>query len=62
METRKVFYGTPEVVEAQRIAEVRKMNYQQRFEKFIAIYELSYMLKNAKKYSLKDKLNEQANS
>jgi hypothetical protein len=62
METLKVFYGTPEVIEKQRIADIKNMTYQQRFDKFIAIIELCYMLKNSKKYSVKDKLNEQANS
>jgi hypothetical protein len=51
METTKINHDHPKVMEARHIEEIRKLTYQQRFDKFISIYELSYMLKNAKKYS-----------
>ena len=35
----------------QYLEAIRKMTYQQRIEKFCAIYELSYLIKNAKKVS-----------
>jgi hypothetical protein len=38
-------------MEARYIEEVRKMTPQQRFEKLMAIIEISYLLKTAKKIS-----------
>lgn len=35
--------------EARHIEEIRKMSPQQRFEKLMAIIEISYLLKTAKK-------------
>ena len=49
MEKSKLNHADPKILEENRINEIRQMTYQQRFDKFIAIYELSYMLKNAKK-------------
>lgn len=37
--------------EIQHIEEIRKMTPQQRFEKLMAIIEISYLLKTAKKIS-----------
>ncbi len=51
MEKQKLNHAHPKIMEARYIEEARNLTYQQRFEKFCAIYELSYMLKNAKKYS-----------
>ena len=47
----KLNHAHPKVMEARYVEETRQLTYQQRFEKLIAIIELSYMLKNAKKYS-----------
>jgi predicted house-cleaning noncanonical NTP pyrophosphatase (MazG superfamily) len=41
----------PKLMEARYIEEVRKMTPQQRFEKLMAIIEISYHLKKAKKIS-----------
>ncbi len=49
MEKSKLNQDKQNSSEQRYIEEVRKMSYEQRFEKFCAIYELSYMLKNAKK-------------
>lgn len=62
MESTALNHAHPDIMNARHIAEVKKLTYQQRFEKFVAIYELSYILKKAKRYSLKAKLNVQANS
>ncbi len=51
MEVAKLNHAHPKTLEARHIEESRQLTYQQRFDKFIAIFELSYMLKNAKKYS-----------
>lgn len=39
----------PSKMEARHIEEIRKMSPQQRFEKLMAIIEISYLLKTAKK-------------
>ena len=39
----------PTIMEARYIAEIKKMSPQQRFEKLMAIIEISYLLRNAKK-------------
>lgn len=39
----------PSKKEARYIEEIRKMSPQQRFEKLMAIIEISYLLKSAKK-------------
>ena len=49
MEATKLNHAHPSKMEARYINEVRKMTPQQRFEKLMAIIELSNMLKNAKK-------------
>ncbi len=49
MEKSKLNQDKQNSSEQQYIEQVRKMSYKQRFEKFCAIYELSYMLKKAKK-------------
>ena len=63
MEKSKLNHADPKILEENRITEIRQMTYQQRFDKFIAIYELSYLVKNAKKYSTKNILdNERTNN
>lgn len=51
MKTTKLHHAHPSKMEAHHIDEVRKMTPQQRFEKLMAIIELSNLLKNAKKIS-----------
>ncbi|SEF85088.1 hypothetical protein [Flavobacterium urumqiense] len=47
----KLNHAPPILMEARYIEEIRHLTYQQRFEKLIAIIELSCILKSAKKYS-----------
>lgn len=49
MGNTKLHHAHPSIMEARYIAEVKKMTPQQRFEKLMAIIEISYLLKNAKK-------------
>lgn len=51
MKTSKLNHAHPKIMEARHIEEVRKMTPQQRFEKLMAIIEVSYLLKTAKKIS-----------
>jgi hypothetical protein len=51
MEKIKLNHAHPSVMEARHIWEARQLTYQQRFEKLMAIIELSYLLRTAKKYS-----------
>jgi hypothetical protein len=41
-------FGTPQELEANRIAEIKSLSYLERLERLMAIIEVSYMLKNAK--------------
>lgn len=47
----KLNHAHPVVMEARYIEGTRQLTYQQRFEKLMAIIELSCILKSAKKYS-----------
>ncbi len=47
----KLNHANPTIMEARYLEEARLLTYQQRFEKLIAIIELSNLLKTAKKYS-----------
>lgn len=49
MKATKLNHTHPSIMEARHIDEVRKMTPQQRFEKLMAIIEISYLLKKAKK-------------
>jgi hypothetical protein len=51
MGVAKLNHAHPKLMEARHIEEARQLTYQQRFDKLIALIEISYMLKNAKKYS-----------
>ena len=51
MEVSKLNHAHPKTMEARQIEEARQLTYQQRFDKLIALIEISYMLKSAKKYS-----------
>lgn len=44
-------HAHPSKMEARYIEEIRKMSPQKRFEKLMAIIEISYLLKTAKKIS-----------
>ena len=50
MKATKLNHAHPSNNEIRYIEEVRKMTPQQRFDKLMAIIELSYLLKTAKKY------------
>jgi hypothetical protein len=47
----KLNHAHPAAMETRHIEETRHLTYQQRFEKLMAIIELSCILKSAKKYS-----------
>ena len=47
----KLNYAHPKVMEARYLEEVRQLTYQQRFEKLMAIIEISIVLKTASEYS-----------
>lgn len=49
MKAATLNHGHPNKMEARYIDEIRKMSPQQRFEKLMAIIEISYLLKTAKK-------------
>jgi hypothetical protein len=49
--TTKLNYANPSKMEARYIDEIRKMSPQQRFDKLMAIIEISFLLKTAKKIS-----------
>ena len=51
MKVAKLNHAHPSKMEARYIDEVRKMTPQQRFEKLMAIIELSHILKTAKQKS-----------
>jgi hypothetical protein len=51
MKAIKLNHAPPSVMEKRYIEDVRKMTSQQRFEKLMAIIEISYLLKTAKKIS-----------
>jgi hypothetical protein len=42
-------HAHPSIMEARYIEEIKKMTPQQRFEKLMAIIEISYLLKTVKK-------------
>ena len=49
MKAIKLNHENPTKMEARYLAEIKKMSAQQRFEKLMAIIEISYLLRNAKK-------------
>ena len=48
MDKAKLHHASPEEMEKRYIEEIRQMSYQERYEKMIAIMELSSLVKNAK--------------
>ncbi|MBP4143119.1 hypothetical protein J3S90_15045 [Flavobacterium sp. P4023] len=53
MKTAILNYGVPEELEAKRIAELKALSYFERLERLMAIIEVSYMFKTAKKIQSK---------
>ena len=51
MKATKLNHAHPSVMEERYAEEIKKMTPQQRFEKLMAIIEISYLLKTAKKIS-----------
>jgi hypothetical protein len=51
MEKSTLHHANPKLMEARYIDEIKKMLPQQRFEKLMAIIEISYLMKTAKKIS-----------
>lgn len=51
MEAIKLNHAHPSVMEKRHIKEIRELTPQQRFDKMMAIIELSYLLKTAKTIS-----------
>ena len=49
MSVAKLNNSNPKVLEAQRILEIKSLTHLQRLERLMAILEVSYMLKCAKK-------------
>lgn len=49
MKSTTLHHDHPSKMEVRYIEEIRKMSPQQRFEKLMAIIEISYLLKTAKK-------------
>ncbi|BFM44394.1 hypothetical protein CFS9_30350 [Flavobacterium sp. CFS9] len=41
-------FGTPQELEAKRIAEIKKLSYLERLERLMAIIEVSYTIKTAR--------------
>ncbi|WP_165930083.1 hypothetical protein [Flavobacterium sandaracinum] len=52
---KKVFLncGAPEELEAKRIVEIKSLSYLERLERLMAILEVSYLIKTAKKIQSK---------
>lgn len=53
MENIKFNHAPPKVLEAKRIAEIKSLSYLERLERLMAILEVSYMFKTAKKIQSK---------
>jgi hypothetical protein len=51
MKPNNLNHAHPSKMEARYIEEIRKMSPQERYEKLMAIIEISYLLKTAKKIS-----------
>jgi hypothetical protein len=62
MEKNILNHGSPEVLEAKRIAEIKSLSYVERLERLFAIIEVSYMMRNAAKNQNKIMKNESTNN
>jgi hypothetical protein len=58
MEKFVLNYGSPEVLEAKRIAEIKSLSDVERLERLFTIIEVSYMMRNAAKKQNKITENE----
>jgi hypothetical protein len=47
-------HGSPEVLEAKRVAEIKSLTHLERLERLMAILEISYLLKTAPKIQVKN--------
>ena len=47
MKATKLNNESPEVKEAKRIAEIKKLSYEERLHRMLVLMEVSYALKNA---------------
>ncbi len=48
----KLNHGSPEVLEAQRIAEIKALSYAERINRLLHLIEVSYVIKMAAKKQL----------
>ncbi|WP_343697431.1 hypothetical protein [Flavobacterium sp.] len=48
MKNNVLSFGTPQELEAKRIAEIKALSYLERLERLMAIIKVSYTLKTAK--------------
>lgn len=62
MEKSILNHGSPKVLEARRIAEIKSLSYVERLERLFVIIEVSYMMRSAAKSQKKIKGNEPANN
>ena len=53
MKTTPLNHDHPSTMESRYLEEIKRMTPQQRFEKLMAIIEISYLLKTAKKHQNK---------
>jgi hypothetical protein len=53
MENIKFNHASPKVLETKRIAEIKSLSYLERLERLMAILEVSYMFKTAKRIQYK---------
>lgn len=53
MKTSVLSFGSPQELEAKRIAEIKSLSYLERLERLMAIIEVSHMLKTAHKLQSK---------
>ena len=62
MEKSILNHGSPEILEAKRIAEIKSLSYVERLERLFAIIEVSYMMRNAVNHQNKLEKNEPTNN
>jgi hypothetical protein len=62
MEKSILNHGSPKIIEAKRIAEIKSLSYVERLERLFAIIEVSYMMRNAFNYQNKLEKNEPTNN
>jgi hypothetical protein len=62
MEKSILNHGSPKIIEAKRIAEIKSLSYVERLERLFAIIEVSYMMRNEFNYQNKLEKNEPTNN